>query len=193
MRITNAKAASFALVAPLAGSLLFAAAPASAAPAAAAHTTVSATAAADPYSVFHVVVKAPKTAKAGGKIRYSIVATNEGPYEATGGTWFVGGQFPKGLDLAKVRFRASVPGTECALTGRDLFCLFPATVKMGERVSIVFDGKLKKSAKGTQTAVLGVASYNVDTGMENLSKEELDRLGIPGYGFLKQVKTKVVR
>ncbi|MFI6321412.1 hypothetical protein ACIBG8_28000 [Nonomuraea sp. NPDC050556] len=187
MRIN--KAASIALVAPLAGSLLFAAAPASAAPAVA---TKAVTAQSDPYSSFDVQVKAPKTAKAGGKVRYSVVATNAGPYEATAGTWFVGGTFPKGLDLKKTSYRASVAGTECSLVDRELFCLFPATVKKGEYVSIVFEGRFKKNAKGTQKAILGVASYNVDTGMENLSKEELDRLGIPGYAFAKLVKTRIV-
>lgn len=192
MRTTFAKAASFALIAPLAGSLLLAATPASAATTAVA-TSASASVQADPYSVFNVKVKGPKTAKAGGKIRYTIVATNEGPYEATGGTWFVGGQFPKGMDLKRIKFSTSVDDTQCGLTGRDFFCVLPATVKMGEYISMGFEGKLKKNAKGTQKAILGVVSYNVDTGMENLSKEELDRLGIPGYGFVKTVKTKVVR
>lgn len=180
MRIN--KAAAIALVAPLAGSLLFAAAPA-----------VAKTAVADPYASFDVQVKGPKTAKAGGKIRYSIVATNLGPYEATEGTYWVGGTLPKGLDIAKTRMLPSVAGTQCAMvTATELFCLVPATVKKGEYVSIVFDGRLKKNAKGTQKALLGVMSYNVDTGMENLSKEELDRLGVPRFGFAKVVKTKVV-
>ncbi|MGN9843744.1 hypothetical protein ACTMTI_37030 [Nonomuraea sp. H19] len=184
MRNSLPKAASLAL---LAGALLVPAVPAAAAPVAA-KTAVTA---AEPYSAFDVKVKAPKTARAGGKISYTIVATNKGPHYAD--AWFVGGQFPKDIDLRKIYYRTNIKGTECALEGRAFYCLLPQVLEKGESVTVIFDAKLKKSATGTQKATLGVVSYNVDQGMENMSKEELDRLGIPEYGFSKTVRTKVVR
>jgi uncharacterized repeat protein (TIGR01451 family) len=185
MRYSLSKAATLAL---LAGALLIPAVPASAATTA---TTTAVTKAADPYSAFDVKVKATKAVKAGGKIKYTIVATNKGPHYAD--SWFVGGQFPKGVDLNKIRFGTSVKGTECYGEGRAFYCFLPQVVEVGDSISMAFDAPLKKSARGTQTATLGVVSYNVDQGMENMSKEELDRLGIPGFGFAKTVKTKVVR
>ncbi|MEV4361544.1 hypothetical protein ACWEPL_24290 [Nonomuraea sp. NPDC004186] len=173
------KAASLAL---LAAALLVPAVPASAS------TT---TAADEPFSVFDVKVKAAKTAKAGGKLNFSIVATNKGPYQAD--AYFVGGEFPKGVDLRRIMYRTSVKGTECGLEGRAFFCFLPEILEKGDSISLIFETKLKKTATGTQTAKLGVISYDVQTGMENMSKEELDRLGIPEHGYVKTVKTKIVR
>ncbi|MGP3962879.1 hypothetical protein ACTWPT_43500 [Nonomuraea sp. 3N208] len=184
MRNSLLKAATLAL---LAGALLIPAVPASATTA----TTSAAATAADPFSAFGVKVKAPKTVKAGGKIKYTIVATNKGPHYAD--SWFLGGEFPKGVDLKKIRFGTSVKGTECYGEGRAFYCFLPQVVEVGDSVAMVFDAPLKKGAKGTQTATIGVVSYNVDQGMENMSKEELDRLGIPEFGFKKTVKTKIVR
>ncbi|WP_433436679.1 hypothetical protein [Nonomuraea sp. CA-141351] len=164
----------------LAGALLVPAVPASA-------TTV----ADDPFSVFDVKVKASKTAKAGGKIKYSIVATNKGPYDAD--AWFVGGEFPKGVDFKRIMYTTSVKKTACGLEGRAFFCLLPKVLKKGDSIEMTFEAKLKKTATGTQTATLGVVSYDVQTGMDNMSKEELERLGIPSHGYGKTVKTKVVR
>lgn len=189
MRHPLAKIATFALVAPLSGAM-FLSAPAVAAPVAAKPAAVKA---ADPFSVFDISLKATKKVKRGGTINYSVVATNEGPYEATAGTWFVGGEFPKGVDLRKVSYRSSVAGTECLLDGRSLFCVIPATVKKDEYVAVSFAAKVKKTAKGTQSAVLGVVSYDVQQGMENMSKEELDRIGVPAKAYAKLVKTKIVR
>lgn len=181
-----AKGATLAL---LAGALLLPAVPASAAAPVA--TKAAAAAAADPYSAFNVKVKASKTVKPGGTIKYTIVATNKGPHYAD--AWFVGGQFPKGVDLKKIRYGTSVKGTECVGEGRAFFCFLPQLLEVGDSVSMIFEAKVKKSATGTQKATLGVVSYNVDQGMEDMSKEELDRLGIPEFGFAKTVKTKVVR
>ncbi|TMR95297.1 DUF11 domain-containing protein [Nonomuraea basaltis] len=185
MRNSLPKAASLAL---LAGALLIPAVPASAAPVAAKTAAVTA---ADPFSAFDVKVKAPKTARAGGKIRYTIVATNKGPHYAN--AWFIGGEFPKGVDLKKISYAASIKGTECFGEGRAFFCFLPKVLEVGDSAAVMFEAKLKKSAKGTQKATLGVVSYNLDTGMEDMSKEELDRLGVPEFGFQKTVKTKVVR
>ncbi|MEV0228500.1 hypothetical protein [Nonomuraea sp. NPDC050786] len=171
------KAASLAL---LAGALLVPAVPASA-------TTV----ADRPFSVFDVKVKASKTVKAGGKIYYSIVATNKGPYDAD--YWFVGGQFPKGVDLKRIMYTTSVKKTECGLEGRAFWCDLPVVLEKGDSIKMTFEAKLKKGATGTQEATIGVISYDVQTGMDNMSKEELERLGVPEHGYGKTVKTKVVR
>ncbi|GAA3247700.1 hypothetical protein [Nonomuraea helvata] len=171
------KAVSLAL---LAGALLAPAVPASA-------TTV----ASQPFSVFDVKVKASKTVKAGGKIKYSIVATNKGPYEAD--AWFVGGQFPKGVDLKRISYTTSVKKTECGLEGRAFWCFLPVVLEKGDSIEMTFEAKVKKGTTATQEATLGVVSYDVQTGMDNMSKEELERLGIPEHGYGKTVKTKVVR
>ncbi|MET8863658.1 hypothetical protein ABZW11_11935 [Nonomuraea sp. NPDC004580] len=168
-----------ATVALAAGALLLSATPA------------SATAQDDPFSVFDVQVKAPKKVKPGGKISYTVVARNKGPHYAD--YYFLGGEFPKGVDLKKVYYRSSVKGTECGLDGRALYCFVPKVVEKGESIAMIFDVKLTKKAKGTQTARLGIVSYDVQTGMENMSKEELDRLGVPVHGYAKTVKTKIAR
>jgi uncharacterized repeat protein (TIGR01451 family) len=183
-----------AALALLAGALLIPAVPASAAPVAAAPVAAKIATAAEPYSTFAVSVRAPKTAKAGGKIKYTIVGTNTGPHYADLNSWFVGGAFPKGVDVNKIRYSSNISKMQCALvTARAFYCWAPVTIKVDESVILVFDAKLKKSATGTQKATLGVVTYNVDQGMENMSKEELDRLGVPEFGFAKTVKTKVVR
>lgn len=182
MRHAIMKAASFAL---LAGALVLPTAPASA-------TTATATTTAAPFSVFDVRVKAPKTAKAGGKLSYRVIATNKGPHEAD--AWFVGGQFPKGVDLKKIRYSSSVPGAECTLEGgRTFFCVLPQVLEKGDSATLVFDTKLTKKAKGTQKALLGVVSFDVQQGMEDLSMAELERLGIKSHAYLKQVSTTIKR
>ncbi|WP_406673767.1 hypothetical protein WBK31_34325 [Nonomuraea sp. N2-4H] len=185
MRNTLPKVATVALTA---GALLLTAVPASATTSA---TASAAAAQAEPFSVFDVSVKAPKKVKAGGKISYTVIAQNKGPHYAD--YYFLGGQFPKGIDLKKVYYRSSVKGTECELDGRALYCFIPKVVEKGEAIAMIFDVRLTKKARGTQTARLGIVSYDVQTGMEDMSKEELDRLGIPVHGYAKTVKTKVVR
>ena len=186
MRNSLPKVASLAL---LAGALLLPAVPASAS--AAAVTAKTAAVMDDPFAVFDVKVKAPKTAKAGGRVNYSIHATNTGPFSAD--SYFVGGEFPKSVDLRKIRYRTSVAKTECFLEGRAFFCFLPKVLEKGDSITMIFETRLKKSAKGTQKATLGVVSYDVQQGMDNMSKEELDRLGVPEHGYAKTVKTKVVR
>ncbi|MFG1697055.1 hypothetical protein [Nonomuraea sp. NPDC049309] len=179
MRNTLPKVATAALTA---GALMLTAAPVSAAVQASKN---------EPFSVFDVSVKAPKKVKAGGKISYTVVAQNKGPHYAD--YYFLGGEFPKGIDLKKVYYRSSVKGTECELDGRALYCFIPKVVEKGEAIAMIFDVRLTKKARGTQTARLGIVSYDVQTGMEDMSKEELDRLGIPVHGYAKTVKTKIVR
>ncbi|WP_188188658.1 DUF11 domain-containing protein [Nonomuraea sp. SYSU D8015] len=177
-----------ATLAALAGALLIPAVPASAAAA----PVAAKAAAADPYSAFDVKVKASKTAKAGGKIKYTIVATNKGPHYAD--AWFVGGEFPKGVDMKSIRYDTNHSKMRCELvSARAFWCPPTEVIEVGDSVTLAFYAKLKKSAKGTQKATIGIVSYNFDQGMENLNKEELDRLGVPRFGFEKSVKTKVVR
>ncbi|MBB6556495.1 DUF11 domain-containing protein [Nonomuraea rubra] len=183
MRNSLLKGAALAIAA---GALLLPAVPA----AATTTVTTAATAAVEPFSTFDVKVKASKTVKAGGKITYTIHAVNKGPHYAD--SWFVGGEFPKGVDLRRIEYWAE-KGTECFLDGRAFYCFIPRVVEKDEAVSMRFVAKTTKKAKGTQTATLGVVTYNVDQGMENMSKEELDRLGVPEFAFAKTVKTKVVR
>ncbi|WP_327088188.1 hypothetical protein OIE66_38660 [Nonomuraea sp. NBC_01738] len=186
MRNSIAKAAAFSLIA---GAMILPAVPASAATTNA--SSVAVKAADEPFAAFSVKVKAPKTAKAGGKLNYVVTGVNKGPYSAD--AWFVGGEFPKGVDLRKVRYRTSVPGTECSLDGRALFCLLPTVLEKGDAFTMVFETRLKKNAKGVQKAILGVASFDVQQGMEGLDKEELERIGVPSHAYAKLVKTKVVR
>jgi uncharacterized repeat protein (TIGR01451 family) len=185
MRNTLTKVASLALIA---GALTIPGAPASATTSTVAQTS---TVLDEPFSVFDINLKASKTAKPGGTIHYKLVAGNVGPYDAN--AWFVGGQFPKGVDLKKISYSGAPKGTDCFLEGRALYCLVPYILKKGYQVTITFDAKLKKNAKGTQAAKLGVVSYDVQTGMEDMSKEEFERLGVPEHGYVKTAKTKIVR
>ncbi|MFI7105225.1 hypothetical protein ACIBK9_02850 [Nonomuraea sp. NPDC050227] len=194
MRNSLTKVASLAL---LAGALIVPAVPASATTTTAAHTATAAKAADAPFAVFDIKLKASKTAKAGGQIKYSLQATNTGPYSAD--AWFVGGQFPKGVDLRKIRYSAP-KGTICALDGRALYCSVPYVLEKDDWVRLEFYAKLKKSAVGTQKATLGVVTYDVQQGMWDqekgtwsLAQEELERLGIPEHGYAKTAKTKIVR
>ncbi|MFF0867712.1 hypothetical protein ACFYUV_38535 [Nonomuraea sp. NPDC003560] len=194
MRNSLTKVASLAL---LAGALIVPAVPASATTTTAAHTATAAKAADAPFAVFDIKLKASKTAKAGGQIKYSLQATNTGPYSAD--AWFVGGQFPKGVDLRKIRYSAP-KGTICALDGRALYCSVPYVLEKDDWVRLEFYAKLKKSAMGTQKATLGVVTYDVQQGMWDqekgtwsLAQEELERLGIPEHGYAKTAKTKIVR
>nr|BFE85514.1 hypothetical protein GCM10020093_081150 [Planobispora longispora] len=85
MRHPISKITALALAVPLAGSLLFAPA-ASAAPV---QAGAAVTAADEPYSSFKVQVSAPKKVRAGGKISYTITATNLGPHLAD--SYWIGG------------------------------------------------------------------------------------------------------
>ncbi|MEV0381823.1 hypothetical protein [Nonomuraea sp. NPDC050643] len=175
----------------LAGALLLPAVPASATTATTATAAKSAAVMDDPFSVFKVTLKAPKTAKAGGRLNYTISAINTGPYYAD--RWFLGGEFPKGVDLKRIRFRTSIADTECFLEGRAFYCFANQVMEKGDSVTMIFETKLSKKAKGVQKATLGIITYDVDQGAENMSKEELDRLGFPVRGYAKTAKTKIVR
>ncbi|MFI6321411.1 hypothetical protein ACIBG8_27995 [Nonomuraea sp. NPDC050556] len=167
------------------GSLLFAAAPASAAPAAAAKTTK----ADDPYSVFDVQVKAPKTVKRGGKITYRISAVNTGPYQAD--NYYMGGPLPKGI-VSKLRWNGP-DGTQCDWDSSGFWCWGPWILEKGDSDWLTITVTLKKGTKGTAKTRLGAIVYDVPTGMEDLNKEELDRVGgFNTWFYAKSVKTKIL-
>ncbi|MCK2214584.1 hypothetical protein MF672_012395 [Actinomadura sp. ATCC 31491] len=190
MHKSLAKGAVLAMLAS--GALLVPAVPASATTATTAATTAKT--AAKPYSAFAVQVSATKKVKAGSYIKYKISATNRGPYFASADAWFVGGAFPKGVDPRYIRYSSTGKKMDCMLVSdRGFFCWADKDIKVGASFSVTFYAKTKKSARGTQRAALGVISYNLDQGMEDMDMRELDRLGVPGYLFAKSVKTTVVR
>ncbi|PZG18854.1 hypothetical protein C1I98_38220 [Spongiactinospora gelatinilytica] len=213
MRHPMARMATAALAVPLAGAMLFTAGPAladsftpsddlvplrtgnstntaTALKAARVAETAAATAADKPYSSFKVALAATKKAKAGGTITYSIKATNVGPHTAD--AYFIGGRLPKGIS-GKVTYWAP-DGTKCDWDDTGFWCWGDWVLKVGETDSLKLQFKLKKSVKGTASGKLGVLSYDVPHGAEDLSKEELDRIGgIKGWDFTRTVKTKIVR
>ncbi|WP_084955920.1 hypothetical protein [Thermoactinospora rubra] len=162
----------------LGGVLLFSAAPA------------QATTADDPYSVMDVVIKAPKKVKAGGKIHYEISAVNTGPHVAD--YYFLGGKLPKGI--VDRLYWDGPKGTKCEWDDSGFWCWGDWVLKKGHEDWLEIDVRLKKSTKGTAVAQLGALVYDIPTGMENLSKEEVDRLGgFDVWFYGKKVKTKIVR
>lgn len=182
MRNSIAKAASFALIA---GAMVLPAAPAMAA-APAATTTVKAD---DPYSVMKVVAKAPKTVKRGGKITYKIDITNQGPYQAD--YYWIGGILPKGI---KGKIQYSAPkGTQCEFDSLGFWCWGSWVLEKDDSDWLDITVTLKSTTKGIAKAQLGAIVYDVPTGMENIDKEEIDRLGFNKWFYGKKVSTKIVR
>ncbi|NRQ31364.1 hypothetical protein HII36_05860 [Nonomuraea sp. NN258] len=161
-----------------------AAAPLAAAPVAQA----KAVAAKDPYSRFKISVKHTKATKRGGKITYYLKAKNLGPHYAD--YYWIGGQVPTGV-VSKLRW-GGPKGTKCTWEGRMFWCWGQYALEKGDTDWLNFQVTLKPGTKGVATAKLGIISYDVDQGMENIDKEELERLGIKGYSWLKTVKTKIV-
>jgi uncharacterized repeat protein (TIGR01451 family) len=183
MRHSLAKAAALALIAPLAGGMLFAPP---------AHASPAKTAQADePWSVFKVAVVAPAKVKAGGKITYRIAIENRGPEKAD--YFYLGGLLPKGI-TGRIHYKAR-EGTECGGEGRQIWCWTPYEMEKYDTEWLQVTVQLKKGTKGTATARLGAQSWNVPTGTADLSKEELDRIGdkFPVWFFAKTAKTKIVR
>ncbi|MCF6472929.1 hypothetical protein FAF44_31730 [Nonomuraea sp. MG754425] len=177
----------------LAGGL---AAAALAAPAQASATTVTAPAAATraaavtaaPFSNFKISVKHSRTTKRGGKITYYVKAKNLGPHYAD--YYFIGGQVPSGV---KPTLRWGGPkGTKCEWSGRWFWCWGPMALSKGKTDWLNFQVTLKSGTKGTATARVGVLSFDVDQGMENMSQDELKRLGIKHHYDLKTARTRIV-
>ncbi|WP_329426596.1 DUF11 domain-containing protein [Streptosporangium sp. NBC_01495] len=183
MRHPISKIIALALVTPLAGGM-FLAAPASAASAQAPAAAVKA----EPYSTFAVTVSAPKKVKANGKITYKIKAVNKGPYEAD--LLYFGGQLPKGSKLTAV---GGPKGTECDSYEDGFWCWVPHIVKVGDYETMAITVKLGKKSGRTAEAVLGVDSYDVPTGADTLSRDELERMGLKHWYFVKKVKTQIAR
>jgi hypothetical protein len=141
-----------------------------------------------PYSRFKISVKHTKRTKRGGKITYYVRATNLGPHYAD--YYWMGGEMPKGV-VPTLRW-GGPKGTKCTWEGRWFWCWGPLRLEKGKTDWLNFQLTLKKNTKGTAAARVGVMSFDVDQGMENMSEAELKRLGIKGYYWLKKVKTTIV-
>ncbi|GIH80402.1 DUF11 domain-containing protein [Planobispora longispora] len=184
MRHPISKITALALAVPLAGSLLFAPA-ASAAPV---QAGAAVTAADEPYSSFKVQVSAPKKVRAGGKISYTITATNLGPHLAD--SYWIGGVPPKNSTISAVY---GPEGTECDWYEDGYWCIVPEALEVDDRTAIKVVVKLSKKAKGTATGYWGVDSVDLPNGAENLSRDEFERIGVKSWYFVKKIKTKIVR
>ncbi|MFI7132957.1 hypothetical protein ACIBQ1_45290 [Nonomuraea sp. NPDC050153] len=177
------------LTGSLAAAPLAVPAPASAATTSATTVPAAATVArVKPFSSFKISAKGTDRTKRGGKITYSIRAKNLGPYYAD--YYWMGGEVPKGV-VPRLRW-GGPKGTKCTWEGRWFWCWGPLRLEKGKTDWLNFQLTLKKGTKGTATARLGVMSFDVDQGMENIDEEELKRLGIKGYYWLKKVNTKIV-
>ncbi|TMR08705.1 hypothetical protein ETD86_46675 [Nonomuraea turkmeniaca] len=183
------KSFSLFLAGGLAAGTLAAPAQVSAATAAApATTTNTAAAGMKPYSSFKISVKHTKRTKRGGKITYYVKATNLGPHYAD--YYWMGGEVPKGV-VPTLRW-GGPKGTKCTWEDRWFWCWGPIRLEKGKTDWLNFQVTLKKGTKGTAKARVGVLSFDVDQGMENMSEAELKRLGIKGYHWLKTAKTTIV-
>lgn len=149
------------------------------------------TAAQKPYSSFKISVKHTARTKRGGKITYKLRAKNLGPHYAD--YYWIGGEMPKGV---KPTLRWSGPkGTTCSWKGRWFWCWGRYRLEKGRTDWLNFQVTLKKGTKGTKgtaRARVGIISYDVPTGAENVSKEGLERLGIKGFYWLKTARTRIV-
>ncbi|RCG30328.1 hypothetical protein DQ384_16470 [Sphaerisporangium album] len=207
MRHPIAKIATAAVAVPMTGALLLAATPASAAPVGPATrassvtttspltavstgtaTTTTKAADDDAYSTFSVQVTGPKKAKPGGEITYRIKGLNKGPWTAD--DYYFGGTLPKGI-RGTVYFDGP-KGTKCGFFPDGFWCWPPYVLEKGEDSWLTITVRLKKGTKGTVAAKLGVNSWDWPTGSENLSREELKKIGIKSWYFTKSVKTKIV-
>ncbi|WP_327088179.1 hypothetical protein OIE66_38615 [Nonomuraea sp. NBC_01738] len=164
---------------------------------ASATTATTASAAADaavtravgkPYSKFKISVTYNKRTKRGGKITYRLRAKNLGPYYAD--YFWIGGEVPKGV-VPTLRWGAA-KGTKCTWEGRWFWCWGKYRLEKGDTEWLNFQVTLKKGTKGLAKARLGVIAYDVPQGAENIDKEELKRIGIDGWQWLKSAKTTIV-
>ncbi|WP_283139784.1 hypothetical protein [Rhizohabitans arisaemae] len=191
MRRPISKIAALALATPLVAMSMIM--PAEAAPAASTAQVASVQAADEPGSVFSVKVTAPKTVKRGGKITYTIKATNLGPYEAD--YYYFGGTLPKGT-TGSVTLTHESGEAECDVFDDGYWCWTPDVLQKGESDTMKLTVRLKKSTKGTVTAKLGVDSWDIPEGVDIENDDEVRNLegaGVNSWYFLKTVKTKVVR
>ncbi|MFB9628893.1 hypothetical protein [Nonomuraea helvata] len=153
-------------------------------------TTVPTTAVAQlkPYSKFKISVRHTTRTKRGGKITYYVRAKNLGPYYAD--YYWMGGQLPKGV---RTTLRWGGPkGTKCTWKGQWFWCWGPLRLEKGKTDWLNFQLTLKPGTRGSVAARVGVMSFDVQQGMENMNEEELKRLGIKSYLWLKKVRTQIV-
>ncbi|GAA4056718.1 DUF11 domain-containing protein [Nonomuraea soli] len=142
----------------------------------------------DPYSHFKVKVSYTKAVKRGGKITYRIRATNTGPHYAD--YFWIGGKLPGGI---KDRLSWWGPkGTECEWDDYGFWCWTPDILEVGDTEWLDVQVTLKSNTKNSYKAQLGILSYDVPTGADDLEESELKRIGIKGWYWLKTAKTKIV-
>ncbi|MEV0582925.1 hypothetical protein [Nonomuraea sp. NPDC050310] len=143
-----------------------------------------------PYSKFKISVKYDTQTKRGGKITYLLKAKNLGPYYAN---WYwVGAKVPKGVEP---RLTWTGPkSSKCTWEGEWFWCWGPYALDVGDTDWLQFQLKLKKTTKGVATARVGVLSFDVPNGAENVDKEELDRIGesFDRHYDLKTTHTKII-
>ncbi|MEV6868618.1 hypothetical protein AB0M44_47555 [Streptosporangium subroseum] len=176
------KIASIALIAPLTGITLLSSTPALAA------------SEGTPFSTFKVKATATKQVQPGGKIVYKVVGTNAGPYNLGARHYNVVFQLPKGLDAFKVKSFGPKEEDACAPEKGFVYCTVNKPIPVGSSISYRFEVKAGSEAKGTLKAILGVMSFDVPTGMQDMNEKEAERIGgIPTWGFGDTVTTKVVR
>jgi hypothetical protein len=142
----------------------------------------------DPYSKFKVSVKWTRATKRGGKITYKVRAKNLGPWDAD--YFWIGGQVPKGV-VPTLHWGAA-KGTKCTWEGRWFWCWGKYVLDKGDTEWLDFQVTLKKGTRGVAAAKLGVVAYDMPQGAGNIDEGELDRLGIPGWKWLKTAKTKII-
>ncbi|MFI6502313.1 hypothetical protein [Nonomuraea typhae] len=155
---------------------------------AAAPVTAVAQQAGEPYSKFKISVSSTKRTKRGGKILYKIRAKNLGPHYAD--YFWIGGQVPKGV-VPTLRW-GGAKGTKCTWEGRMFWCWGKYALEVGDTEWLNFQVTMKRNTKGVAVARLGVVAFDVPLGAERLDEEELERIGIKGWQFLKTAKTKIV-
>lgn len=102
----------------------------------------------------------------------------------------MGGLLPKHSKITSV---SAAKGTECDNYQDGFWCWTPYAVDVDEYETMKITVKLGKKSGRTAEAILGVDSYDVPTGAETLSRDELERLGTKSWYFVKKVKTKIVR
>ncbi|MBG0827284.1 hypothetical protein HS041_05855 [Planomonospora sp. ID67723] len=142
-----------------------------------------------PWSSFKVSVKAPKRVRNGQEFMYEIKVTNLGPQKAD--YFYVGGTgLPRGIN--DTVYYKGPKGTECDFYEDGFWCVTPWILDEGESETVKVWVKLKKRTKGTAVARLGVDTWNVPSGGENLDRSEWKRLAFPHWYITKTVKTKIV-
>ncbi|GIH80408.1 DUF11 domain-containing protein [Planobispora longispora] len=142
-----------------------------------------------PWSNFKISIKAPKRVRNGQEFMYEVKVSNTGPEAAD--YYYIGGTLlPRGIN--DTVYYKGPKGTECDFYDDGFWCWTPWILEKGESESLRIWVKLKKKTKGTAVARLGVDTWNVPTGGDDLSRDEWKRMNFPHWYITKTVKTKIV-